>query len=239
MSKTFVIACGGTGGHLSPGIALAERLTGLGHRCVLIVSRKKIDARLLEKYPHIEFLRAPGGALVFSPAGILKFVASQFSAVIFALGFLLKDRPVAFVSFGGFMTLGMALACRALFVPVILHEANRIPGKAVRWISRIATRVYLPPGVRVAGLSPRRATEFSFLLGLITLSAASIYKTLQCAEQMRDSFGFGVSAVGLGVAFVAAFASVKWMVEWISRHGLSAFAWYRFALAAAVLWFMA
>lgn len=154
MSKTFVIACGGTGGHLSPGIALAERLTGLGHRCVLIVSRKKIDARLLEKYPHIEFLRAPGGALVFSPAGVLKFVASQFSAVIFALGFLLKDRPVAFVSFGGFMTLGMALACRALFVPVILHEANRIPGKAVRWISRIATRVYLPPGVRVAGLSP-------------------------------------------------------------------------------------
>ena len=154
MSKTFVIACGGTGGHLSPGIALAERLTGLGHRCVLIVSRKKIDARLLEKYPHIEFLRAPGGGLVFSPAGVLKFVASQFSAVIFALGFLLKDRPVAFVSFGGFMTLGMALACRALFVPVILHEANRIPGKAVRWISRIATRVYLPPGVRVAGLSP-------------------------------------------------------------------------------------
>ena len=56
---------------------------------------------------------------------------------------------------------------------------------------------------------------------------------------MRDSFGLGVSAVGLGVAFVAAFASVKWMVEWISRHGLSAFAWYRFALAAAVLWFMA
>lgn len=94
-------------------------------------------------------------------------------------------------------------------------------------------------GGYVAGLSPRRATEFSFLLGLITLSAASIYKTLQCAEQMRDSFGFGVSAVGLGVAFVAAFASVKWMVEWISRHGLSAFAWYRFALAAAVLWFMA
>lgn len=94
-------------------------------------------------------------------------------------------------------------------------------------------------GGYVAGLSPRRATEFSFLLGLITLSAASIYKTLQCAEQMRDSFGLGVSAVGLGVAFVAAFASVKWMVEWISRHGLSAFAWYRFALAAAVLWFMA
>ncbi len=90
-------------------------------------------------------------------------------------------------------------------------------------------------GGYVAGLSPRRATEFSFLLGLITLSAASIYKTLKCAEQMLASFGAGVSALGLAVAFVAAFASVKWMVEWISRHGLSAFAWYRFALAACVL----
>lgn len=89
-------------------------------------------------------------------------------------------------------------------------------------------------GGYVAGLSPVRATEFSFLLGLITLSAASIYKTLKCAEQMMDSFGAGVSGIGLAVAFVAAFASVKWMVGWISRHGLSAFAWYRFALAGAV-----
>lgn len=90
-------------------------------------------------------------------------------------------------------------------------------------------------GGYAAGLSPRRATEFSFLLGLITLSAASIYKTLKCARQMAESFGAEVSAVGLIVAFVAAFASVKWMVNWISKHGLSAFAWYRFALAAVVI----
>lgn len=89
-------------------------------------------------------------------------------------------------------------------------------------------------GGYVAGLSPRRATEFS-LLGLITLSAASVYKTLKCAPQMLESFGAEVSAVGLAVAFVSAFASVKWMVNWISKHGLSAFAWYRFGLAALVL----
>lgn len=154
MRKTFVIACGGTGGHLSPGIALAERLSERGYRCVLIVSRKKIDSRLLEKYPQLEFRRAPGAGLVFSPSGLLKFFFSQCAAVLFAFAFLLKNRPSAFVSFGGFMTLGMALVCKVLFIPVLLHEANRIPGKAVRWISRIATRVYLPPGVRVKGLSP-------------------------------------------------------------------------------------
>lgn len=89
-------------------------------------------------------------------------------------------------------------------------------------------------GGYAAGLSPRRATEFSFLLGLITLTAASVYKALDCAGEMHETFGVGVSAVGLAVAFVCAFASVKWLVEWISRHGLSAFAWYRFALAIVV-----
>ena len=83
MRKTFVIACGGTGGHLSPGIALAERLTDLGYRCVLIVSRKKIDARLLEKYPQLEFRRAPGAGLDFSPMGLLRFFCSQCSAIAF------------------------------------------------------------------------------------------------------------------------------------------------------------
>lgn len=90
-------------------------------------------------------------------------------------------------------------------------------------------------GGYIAGLSPRRATEFSFLLGLVTLSAASIYKTLKCWHEMAQSFGAGVSLLGLIVAFVVSFVSVKWLVEWIARNGLSAFAWYRFLLAAAVL----
>lgn len=90
-------------------------------------------------------------------------------------------------------------------------------------------------GGYIAGLSPRRATEFSFLLGLITLSAASIYKTLKSYDEMLQSFGAGVSLIGLAVAFVVAFLSVKWLVEWISKHGLAAFAYYRFLLAGTIL----
>ncbi len=90
-------------------------------------------------------------------------------------------------------------------------------------------------GGYIAGLSPRRATEFSFLLGLITLSAASVYKTLKSYDEMLQSFGAGVSLIGLAVAFVVAFLSVKWLVEWISKHGLAAFAYYRFLLAGTIL----
>ena len=153
-SKRFIIACGGTGGHLSPGIALAERLTEKGFRCTLLVSEKRIDARLSEKYSELEFLRAPGCAFSLRPLAFAKFLLNLLHSIAFGFSLFLRERPAAFVSFGGFLTVGLAVASRLLFIPVILHEANRIPGKAVRWISRIATRVYLPPGVRVKGLSP-------------------------------------------------------------------------------------
>lgn len=207
MRKTFVIACGGTGGHLSPGIALAERLSAAGYRCSLIVSRKKIDARLLEKYPKLEFHRAPGVGLVFTPAGLLKFFFTQISAVIFAFGFLLKNRPAAFVSFGGFMTMGMALVCKVLFIPVILHEANRIPGKAVRWISRIATRVYLPPGVRVPGLSPLSFRSAGF-------PVRSEIRPLPKAESRAR---FGLPETGKLVAVFGGSQGAKPLNDWISR----------------------
>src|SRR5208282_1682120 len=46
----FLISCGGTGGHVSPGISLAEGLTARGHEATLLISMKKVDARLVEKY---------------------------------------------------------------------------------------------------------------------------------------------------------------------------------------------
>lgn len=215
MRKTFVIACGGTGGHLSPGIALAERLTDLGYRCVLIVSRKKIDVRLLEKYPQLEFRRAPGAGLVFSPIGLFRFFCSQASAIGFAFAFLLKNRPAAYVSFGGFMTLGMALVCKLLFIPVILHEANRIPGKAVRWISRISTRVYLPPGVRVKGLSPLTFRSAGF----------PVRREIRPLDKAACRTKLGFPETGKLVAIFGGSQGAKPLNDWISS------AWEKFAAA--------
>lgn len=151
--KSFVIACGGTGGHLSPGIALAQRLTALGYHCVLLVSRKKIDARLSEKYTNLEFHQVPGCAFSLSPVKLLKFFYNLAISIIYGVGLFLRRRPAAFVSFGGFLTIGVAIASKLLFIPIVLHEANRVPGKSVRIMSRIATRIYLPPGVRLTGVT--------------------------------------------------------------------------------------
>ena len=90
-------------------------------------------------------------------------------------------------------------------------------------------------GGYLAGLSPVRATEFSFLLGLITLTAASAYKGLKHGPQLVAAFAPSNMLLGMAVATVVAFASVKWMVGWVSKRGIAVFAWYRFALAFVVL----
>jgi len=94
-------------------------------------------------------------------------------------------------------------------------------------------------GGYLVGLSPKRAAEFSFLLGLITLTAASGYKLVSDGEQMVAALDFGPVLVGCLVAFVSAMLAVKWLVTFLSKHGLAPFAWYRIALAIAVVIFIA
>jgi UDP-N-acetylglucosamine--N-acetylmuramyl-(pentapeptide) pyrophosphoryl-undecaprenol N-acetylglucosamine transferase len=190
----IVIACGGTGGHLTPGIALAERLLERGHECLLLASQKKIDSRLLEKYPRLQYQFAPGSGLVWTPKGVFNFALSQARALRFASRLFRVRRPDVFVSFGGFLTLGPALASRRAGVPVVLHEANRVPGKAVRQLGKIATRVWLPPGVELA-FKPGvlRHAGFPVRREIVPLPKAAARATLGFPETGKLLLVFGGS----------------------------------------------
>jgi UDP-N-acetylglucosamine--N-acetylmuramyl-(pentapeptide) pyrophosphoryl-undecaprenol N-acetylglucosamine transferase len=148
----FLIACGGTGGHLSPGIALAEGLNARGHETTLLISHKKVDARLIGKYPQLRFERIPGAPFTLRPLGLARFVWSQVAAFFFSTRIIRAWRPDVIVGFGGFTTAGIILVAALYRRPVALHEANRIPGRAIRLLGGLARRLYLPPGVRLAGV---------------------------------------------------------------------------------------
>jgi UDP-N-acetylglucosamine--N-acetylmuramyl-(pentapeptide) pyrophosphoryl-undecaprenol N-acetylglucosamine transferase len=150
----FLIACGGSGGHLSPGIALAEELLSRGHSCTLLVSRKQVDSRLSRKYEHIEFVRMPGAGFSLRPLFFLTFLGGLVRGMLFANHIIRKIRPDVVIGFGGFTTAALTFAARMrLHGPlIVLHEANRVPGRAIRMAGPFARRVYLPEGVRRSAL---------------------------------------------------------------------------------------
>jgi undecaprenyl-diphosphatase len=84
------------------------------------------------------------------------------------------------------------------------------------------------------GMDPKRSAEFSFLLGFITLSAASVYKSYKSGAAMIAVFGVPHVVLGAVVAAVTAAVCVKFLVSWLTRHGLAIFAWYRIAVAIAL-----
>lgn len=79
------------------------------------------------------------------------------------------------------------------------------------------------------GLSVAAAVELSFLLGLVTLGAATAYEALNNGSVMIDAYGIGAPLIGLVAALVSAFIAVKWMVSWLQSRGLAVFGWYRIA----------
>lgn len=93
------------------------------------------------------------------------------------------------------------------------------------------------------GLKPREAAEFSFLLGLPTLGAATLYKLYKNLSHANDNGSanlfeqLGVTAciVGMAAATLSAAVAVRWLVGFLNKHGLTAFGWYRLALAAVLL----
>ncbi|MEJ2688579.1 MAG: undecaprenyl-diphosphate phosphatase [Deltaproteobacteria bacterium] len=86
-------------------------------------------------------------------------------------------------------------------------------------------------GGLLVGLSMAAAVEYSFLLGVVTLGAATAYDAVKHGQLMLQTFDSHALAVGLVFAFLAAVVSVKWMVSYLNRHGLAIFGYYRVALS--------
>jgi undecaprenyl-diphosphatase len=83
----------------------------------------------------------------------------------------------------------------------------------------------------LVGLSLPAAVEYSFLLGVVTLGAATAYDGLKHGQVMLQTFEPQALAIGLFFAFISAVVSVKWMVAYLNRHGLAIFGYYRVVLA--------
>jgi len=83
------------------------------------------------------------------------------------------------------------------------------------------------------GLSLPSAVELSFLLGVLTLGAATAWELVSKAPEVVGTFGLESIVIGLLTAFVSGIIAVKWMVSYLTRHGMTLFGWYRIGIAIA------
>lgn len=83
----------------------------------------------------------------------------------------------------------------------------------------------------LVGLRPKEAVEFSFLLGVMTLGAATAKDTLEYGPLMLQTFGLSNLLVGFLASTFSAALAVKWLVTYLQKHGMGIFGWYRIAVA--------
>jgi UDP-N-acetylglucosamine--N-acetylmuramyl-(pentapeptide) pyrophosphoryl-undecaprenol N-acetylglucosamine transferase len=146
MGRAFVFAGGGTGGHLFPGLAIAEEISRRveGARFVYLCSHREIDARILGK-AGVEFEPMPARPFSVRPVGLARFIGSWGPTVRAARAALRKAREGAdqidLIALGGFVAAPVVQAARVERVPVTMVNLDAVPGKANRWIARRAGRV--------------------------------------------------------------------------------------------------
>lgn len=119
-----------------------------------------------------------------------------------------------------------SLTWQKAFVVGVIQCLAMLPGTSRSLVTIVG-------GVLV-GLELSAAVEFSFLLGLLTLSAAAAHDLLKDGRLMLEAYGVTNLAIGFLSSAVSAVIAVKWMVSYLKRHGLAVFGYYRVVLALVV-----
>ena len=175
-----VVACGGTGGHAFPGIAVAEAWRRRGHEVTVWGSGRDIESNVVKSWSGNFFSTGARQLRVRNLFAI-------FRSIVRCIKHLKKNPCDVLVAMGSYSSLPPVVAARRCSIPVVLHEANTVPGKAVEFLSRFAEKVavsfdetkqYLPNSECVkTGLPVRSAISLGKRFSFIPDNAFVIFVT--------------------------------------------------------------
>lgn len=135
----IAVACGGTGGHIFPGLATADELVKRGHNVTLWLAGKDVENEAVKGWAgKVVTVPAEGFPSGFSIKAAVSAV-KLFRAVGKVTGDMRTNRPDIILAMGSYASVGPVGAAIRLGIPFVMHESNVIPGRAVRLFSRWAT----------------------------------------------------------------------------------------------------
>ena len=128
ISKTIILAAGGTGGHLYPAEALAQELLERGHKVIIVTDKRGTAFKRLGDKAQILCVRAA----TFKPGLISKIVAVRdiLLGIIQSAVLIKKIKPAVVIGFGGYPSYPTMFAAQRMGFPTIIHEQNAVLGKA-------------------------------------------------------------------------------------------------------------
>ena len=130
LGRHYVLAAGGTGGHMIPAHALAEELMRRGHRVALVTDDR--GARIPGLFEGVQVHILPAGRLGGGPAGWLKALRNIMTGRAMASRLYETFRPSAVIGFGGYPALPALLAANRDRIPTLIHEQNAVLGRVNR-----------------------------------------------------------------------------------------------------------
>ena len=141
MGKRIIIMAGGTGGHVFPALAVAERLIEQGWQVSWLGTHKGLESRVIpEQGIEIDWLSVAG----VRGKGFMSKITAVFmllKACVQAISILRKRKPDVVLGMGGFVAGPGGLMAKLLGLPLIIHEQNRVPGTTNRLLARMANQV--------------------------------------------------------------------------------------------------
>jgi len=145
----IIIACGGTGGHLFPGIAVAQELKSRGHEVLLLISEKKVDAQASEKYSELQFetVKAIAKPRTFS-LKMISFLFALRKTIKQCRAIVQREEADVVLGMGGFTSFPPVYAASKLGLRTYVHDSNAVPGRSNLMTAECCDEVLL--GLKVA-----------------------------------------------------------------------------------------
>jgi UDP-N-acetylglucosamine--N-acetylmuramyl-(pentapeptide) pyrophosphoryl-undecaprenol N-acetylglucosamine transferase len=138
---SVVIACGGTGGHFFPGLAVAQELRQRGCRVTLMVSPKDVDQLAISSISGMGIVTLP--AVGLNRGGWLSFLSGFYKSYRVARQLFAQQRPDVVLAMGSFVSAPPVAAGRWCGAKTFIHESNSVPGRANRWLARLVDGAFV------------------------------------------------------------------------------------------------